>query len=80
MNAACVYRRQAEELDALSASVQQIGGVGLTIHEELVGQVPYNIIRKIYIFAFSLILFVIYSSELKSLKSHRIARGLSSVF
>ena len=32
-------RRQDEELDALSASVQRIGGVGLTIHDELVGQV-----------------------------------------
>lgn len=32
-------RQQDEELDALSASVQQIGGVGLTIHDELVGQV-----------------------------------------
>lgn len=37
----CIFnRRQDEELDALSASVQRIGGVGLTIHEELVGQVP----------------------------------------
>ena len=32
-------RRQDEELDALSASVQRIEGVGLTIHDELVGQV-----------------------------------------
>jgi hypothetical protein len=44
----CIFnRRQDEELDELSASVQRIGGVGLTIHEELVGQVPSNIIRKI---------------------------------
>jgi hypothetical protein len=50
VNAVCVCifnRRQDEELDELSASVQRIGGVGLTIHEELVGQVPSNIIRKI---------------------------------
>ncbi|GJN28212.1 hypothetical protein PR202_gb16310 [Eleusine coracana subsp. coracana] len=33
-----LIKRQDEELDALSASVQRIGGVGLTIHEELVGQ------------------------------------------
>jgi len=33
------FRQQDEELDELSASVQRIGGVGLTIHEELSGQV-----------------------------------------
>lgn len=33
------YRQQDDELDELSASVQRIGGVGLTIHEELTGQV-----------------------------------------
>ncbi|KAE8793412.1 60S ribosomal protein L3 [Hordeum vulgare] len=33
-----LMKRQDDELDALSASVQRIGGVGLTIHEELVGQ------------------------------------------
>lgn len=33
-----LIRQQDEELDELSASVQRIGGVGLTIHEELVGQ------------------------------------------
>lgn len=33
------FRRQDEELDELSASVQRIGGLGLTIHEELIGQV-----------------------------------------
>lgn len=32
-------RRQDEELDELSASVERIGGVGLTIHEELLAQV-----------------------------------------
>lgn len=32
-------RQQDEELDELSASVQRIGGVGLTIHEELHAQV-----------------------------------------
>ncbi|AQL08971.1 Syntaxin-61 [Zea mays] len=31
-------RQQDEELDELSESVQRIGGVGLTIHEELSGQ------------------------------------------
>ena len=36
------FRRQDEELDELSASVQRIGGVGLTIHEELKGQVLLN--------------------------------------
>ncbi|KAI3960922.1 hypothetical protein MKW98_019123, partial [Papaver atlanticum] len=30
--------QQDDELDELSASVQRIGGVGLTIHEELTGQ------------------------------------------
>ncbi|XP_073126837.1 syntaxin-61 [Henckelia pumila] len=30
-----LIRRQDEELDELSASVERIGGVGLTIHEEL---------------------------------------------
>lgn len=34
-----IDRRQDEELDELSLSVQRIGGVGLTIHEELLGQV-----------------------------------------
>ncbi|MBA0724184.1 hypothetical protein Golax_020891, partial [Gossypium laxum] len=33
-----LIRRQDEELDELSASVERIGGVGLTIHEELLGQ------------------------------------------
>jgi hypothetical protein len=33
------FRQQDDELDELSASVQRIGGVGLTIHEELSGQV-----------------------------------------
>ncbi|XXG66244.1 hypothetical protein AAC387_Pa05g3767 [Persea americana] len=33
-----LMKRQDEELDELSASVQRIGGVGLTIHEELKGQ------------------------------------------
>ncbi|KAJ0981605.1 hypothetical protein J5N97_009860 [Dioscorea zingiberensis] len=33
-----LIRQQDEELDELSASVQRIGGVGLTIHEELIGQ------------------------------------------
>ena len=35
----CIYRQQDEELDELSASVVRIGGVGLTIHEELLAQV-----------------------------------------
>ncbi|RVW13987.1 Syntaxin-61 [Vitis vinifera] len=33
-----LIRRQDEELDVLSASVERIGGVGLTIHEELLAQ------------------------------------------
>lgn len=33
-----LIKRQDEELDELSESVQRIGGVGLTIHEELIGQ------------------------------------------
>ncbi|CAL5190662.1 unnamed protein product [Lathyrus oleraceus] len=33
-----LIKRQDEELDELSLSVQRIGGVGLTIHEELLGQ------------------------------------------
>ncbi|PIN24245.1 SNARE protein TLG1/Syntaxin 6 [Handroanthus impetiginosus] len=33
-----LMRQQDEELDELSASVERIGGVGLTIHEELLGQ------------------------------------------
>ncbi|XP_047340395.1 syntaxin-61-like [Impatiens glandulifera] len=33
-----LIRQQDEELDALSASVERIGGVGLTIHEELLAQ------------------------------------------
>ncbi|KAM0877062.1 hypothetical protein ACQ4PT_035756 [Festuca glaucescens] len=33
-----LMKQQDDELDMLSASVQRIGGVGLTIHEELVGQ------------------------------------------
>ncbi|OAY77998.1 Syntaxin-61 [Ananas comosus] len=33
-----LIKQQDEELDELSASVQRIGGVGLTIHEELIGQ------------------------------------------
>jgi syntaxin of plants SYP6 len=38
-DASLFFRQQDEELDELSASVQRIGGVGLTIHDELVGQV-----------------------------------------
>ena len=34
-------RQQDEELDELSASVERIGGVGLTIHEELIAQVSF---------------------------------------
>ncbi|KAL4189687.1 hypothetical protein AMTRI_Chr08g208360 [Amborella trichopoda] len=33
-----LIKQQDEELDELSASVQKIGGIGLTIHEELMGQ------------------------------------------
>lgn len=33
-----LIKKQDEELDELSASVQRIGGVGLTIHEELLQQ------------------------------------------
>ncbi|KAG0481291.1 hypothetical protein HPP92_012149 [Vanilla planifolia] len=33
-----LIKQQDDELDELSASVQRIGGVGLSIHEELVGQ------------------------------------------
>ncbi|XP_020242378.1 syntaxin-61-like [Asparagus officinalis] len=33
-----LIRQQDDELDELTASVQRIGGVGLTIHEELSGQ------------------------------------------
>lgn len=33
-----LIRQQDEELDELSASVQRIGGVGLTIHDELIAQ------------------------------------------
>ncbi|KAF7026282.1 hypothetical protein CFC21_038396 [Triticum aestivum] len=33
-----LMRQQDDELDELSANVQRIGGVGLTIHEELCGQ------------------------------------------
>lgn len=37
------FRQQDEELDELSASVERIGGVGLTIHEELLAQV--NVVK-----------------------------------
>ncbi|VFQ86697.1 unnamed protein product [Cuscuta campestris] len=33
-----LIKQQDEELDELSASIERIGGVGLTIHEELLGQ------------------------------------------
>ncbi|CAA7407061.1 unnamed protein product [Spirodela intermedia] len=33
-----LIKKQDEELDQLSVSVQRIGGIGLTIHEELIGQ------------------------------------------
>ena len=44
------FRQQDEELDELSKSVERIGGVGLTIHDELVAQVSnmrerFNICR-----------------------------------
>lgn len=42
-----VDRRQDEELDELSISVQRIGDVGLTIHDELVAQV-YLAFEKIF--------------------------------
>uniref|UniRef100_A0A2P2LA50 Syntaxin-61 n=1 Tax=Rhizophora mucronata TaxID=61149 RepID=A0A2P2LA50_RHIMU len=34
-----LMKQQDEDLDELSASVERIGGVGLTIHEELLAQV-----------------------------------------
>ncbi|KAF6172054.1 hypothetical protein GIB67_029472 [Kingdonia uniflora] len=37
-----LMKQQDEELDELSESVQRIGGVGLTIHEELSGQLHVN--------------------------------------
>ncbi|CAH9079910.1 unnamed protein product [Cuscuta europaea] len=33
-----LIKQQDEELDELSASIERIGGVGLTIHDELLGQ------------------------------------------
>lgn len=35
----CICREQDEDLDDLGASVVRLGDVGLTIHEELAGQV-----------------------------------------
>ncbi|KAI3870245.1 hypothetical protein MKX03_011933 [Papaver bracteatum] len=35
------HTQQDDELDELSASVQRIGGVDLTKHEELIGQVEF---------------------------------------
>ena len=32
-------REQDQDLDELSASVERLGGVGLTIHDELISQV-----------------------------------------
>ncbi|RZC92443.1 hypothetical protein C5167_004277 [Papaver somniferum] len=37
-------RQQDDELDDLSASVQRIGGVGLTKHEKLTGRVEFLIV------------------------------------
>jgi syntaxin 6 len=34
-------REQDQDLDELSASVERLGGVGLTIHDELISQVPF---------------------------------------
>ncbi|TYG94497.1 hypothetical protein ES288_A11G192600v1 [Gossypium darwinii] len=39
-----LIKQQDEELDELSASVERIGGVGLTIHEELLAQMSEKII------------------------------------
>ena len=36
-----VTTEQDQELDDLSASVETLGGVGLTTHEELMGQVNF---------------------------------------
>jgi hypothetical protein len=44
-------RKQDEELDELSLSVQRIGGVGLTIHEELLGQVGLRYLCPMIIFS-----------------------------
>jgi hypothetical protein len=52
-------RQQDDELDMLSASVQRIGGVGLTIHEELVGQVlinKYGILEIVFVCFLQIIL------------------------
>ena len=34
-------REQDQDLDELSASVERLGGVGLTIHDELISQVLF---------------------------------------
>ncbi|KAL1143841.1 hypothetical protein V6Z11_A11G187900 [Gossypium hirsutum] len=39
-----LIKQQDEKLDELSASVERIGGVGLTIHEELLAQMSEKII------------------------------------
>ncbi|KAL5126343.1 Syntaxin-61 [Glycine soja] len=41
-----LIKRQDEELDELSLSVQRIGGVGLTIHEELLAQKKVAMVMK----------------------------------
>ncbi|PPR80602.1 hypothetical protein GOBAR_AA40109 [Gossypium barbadense] len=41
-----LIRQQDEELDELSASVERIGGVGLTIHEELLAQKKVAMVMK----------------------------------
>lgn len=56
-------RRQDEELDELSASVERIGSVGLTIHDELHAQVLLSILKVILV-----ILFVALTSYSKSLR------------
>lgn len=40
-NFGCICREQDEDLDDLGASVVRLGDVGLTIHEELAGQVLF---------------------------------------
>ena len=67
-------REQDQDLDELSASVERLGGVGLTIHDELISQVFF--LRKIgflfvcsYYFIFRVLAFVLIASFVSRIKS-----------
>ena len=67
-------REQDQDLDELSASVERLGGVGLTIHDELISQVFFlSKIGFLFVcsssFIFRVLAFVLIASFVSRIKS-----------